>query len=114
MVERPPQPEHFASAPPRPDRPRRYNVFAGVGATLVVAGALAGAFAANRQAARAAQHTQKEQEARHSADLARQGQLSRAAAQVAVLRKRMHTLAVEAGVAAPSASSHAVDAGASR
>jgi len=88
-------------------------VLVGVLAALVVIGALADAFMANRRARRAEEHARHEKAARHAAELARQGEMRRAAAQVEALKKRMHAIAVDAGVvAAPAPGSGPDDGGA--
>lgn len=108
----PPQPEHFASAPPAPAPRTGRTIAVGVVAALLVVGALADAFVANRRAARAEAAARQEEAAHRSAERDRQRAMQRAAARVDALKKRMHALAIDAGVAGPSAS--APDPGASR
>ncbi len=99
MVERPPQPEHFASAPP-PRAPHvRRNVLVGLAAALLVAGALAGAFMAHRSRVSVVAQPDPETAAHRAAALARQSEMRRVSRQVEEIKKRMHALAVEAGVA---------------
>lgn len=102
MADRPPQPEHFASAPPPRAPPVRRNIVLGLVAALVVAGALADAFMAHRSAAEAVVRPTPQTAAQHAAALARQSEMRRVSRQVAAIKKRMHALAVEAGVASAS------------
>lgn len=106
MADRPPQPEHFASAvPPRAPR-ARLNIVVGLVAALVVAGTLAGTFMARRSTASVAVRPDPQRAARRAAELARQREMRRVSRQVEAIKKRMHALAVEAGVV-PAAGSDA-------
>ena len=98
MAERPAQPEHFSSpAPPRAPR-ARLNVAAGVVAALFVAGVLVGTFLAQRSEAPFPVRPDPQSAARRAAAIAQQSEMRRISRQVSTLRKRMHAIAVEAGV----------------
>lgn len=111
MVDRPPQPEHFASVPPPPAPPVRLRVVVGLTAAVLASGALVGAFLAHRSSA-STPHPDPQLAARRAATKAHDEELRRAAQKVAAIKKRMDTLAIEAGVVSATTSKVGpVDAG---